>query len=147
MSLLFALCFLGADCSTTEFPAALGAAGVNRSAVVDASAAHRVRGQSMPFQFQQSLTWSMLGTATGTNSLSEGLVGSFVHEGLFSGTHSQTAIATQGTFAGLSGAVGVNGNPETGPLGLQFDLAGKALQQTINFGGTFGQTFGQKFGR
>jgi hypothetical protein len=148
MNFLLALCLLSADASTSDLPAALVAAGVSRSSVVATSTAHRVRGQSMPaFQFGQSLSWNLTGTATGTSTLTEGLVGSFLYAGSHGSCTQQTQLQAAGTFGGLAGVIGVNGNPEVGPLGLQFDLAGKALQQTITFGGSFGQTFSQSFGR
>jgi hypothetical protein len=67
----------------------------------------------------------------------EGVFGTFKFVDFQNGDAGGTSLTIEGTFGGLTGSIGaVDG-------GLQFDVLGKALQETIDFSGKFSQDFSQ----
>jgi hypothetical protein len=75
------------------------------------------------------------GTASGTVNMMEGFVGTIAYKQVSDG---QTLVVV-GTFGGLAGTISASDK------GLQFQFAGKALQETFDFTGTYNQHFSQSY--
>ena len=125
--------------ATSELPAALQALGVE-SSIVSTSEAHEVRGQGFrgPSLQQNAGFWLKNGTAVGSTTLFEGVVGNFS----FTQVKGGSTFAAEGTFGGLRGSIGVSFAG-----GLGFDIQGKAFQQQFDFASDFSADFTQSFRR
>lgn len=75
------------------------------------------------------------GTASGTVNIMEGFIGTIAYKQVRDG---QTLVVT-GTFGGLEGRISATDK------GLQFQFAGKAIQETFDFTGTYNQHFSQSY--
>lgn len=123
--------------ATAELPAALQALGVSQDAVVSEGQAHQVRGQW--FDLVQSKSFSIdHGVSTGSTALLEGMFGTFESIDFQNGGSGGDSITTMGTFGGLTGGINQTSN------GLNFEVLGKALSESINFSGKFSQDFAQQ---
>jgi hypothetical protein len=117
--------------STSQLPAALENLGVSEVSVVSVAEADRVRGQG-GFSLTQTKSFSITGTATGSLTLLEGVLGNFAFD-------NGAGLQTEGVFGGLAGSI----SGDSG--GLTFQLGGKALQENVDFSGAFQQDFSQTF--
>jgi hypothetical protein len=128
--------FVAADdlAATSELPAALQAMGV--SDVMTAQEAHQVRGKTYNL-FQEKSFSIDHGVATGSTTLLEGVFGTFKYVDFQNGDAQGTSLTIEGTFGGLTGSIGATSN------GLEFNVLGKALQESIDFAGKFSQDFSQ----
>jgi hypothetical protein len=122
--------------ATSELPAALQAIGA-QSAVVTADEAHQVRGKT--FFLDQKKGFEIdHGVATGSTALLEGIFGTFESIDFQNGGTGGDSITTMGTFGGLTGGINQTAN------GLDFEVLGKALSESIDFSGKFSQDFYQR---
>ncbi|MBC8868400.1 MAG: hypothetical protein H8E44_03230, partial [Planctomycetes bacterium] len=75
------------------------------------------------------------GTASGTVNMMEGFIGTITYKQV---SDDQTLVVN-GTFGGLEGRISATDK------GLQFQFAGKAIQETFDFTGTYNQHFSQSY--
>ena len=123
--------------ATAELPAALTALNVSQDAVVTADEAHRVRGKWF-FLDQQKGFEINHGVSTGSTALLEGIFGTFESIDFQNGGSGGDSITVMGTFGGLTGDIDQTSN------GLNFNVLGKALSESIDFSGKFSQDFYQR---
>jgi hypothetical protein len=119
--------------ATAQLPAALQAMGVVDGDLVSEAEASAVRGQS--YSFEQHKLFRVEGTASGTITLIEGMIGNIQAASASEGE----AQATEALFGGLEGHVSV------GSDGISFELQGKALQEVLDFNGSYVQEFLQSY--
>jgi hypothetical protein len=95
-----------------------------------------VRGQC--YDLSQTKAFSIdHGVLTGTTRLLEGFFGTFESVDFQKGGAGGDSIIVQGTFGGLTGSTNQTSN------GLDFNVLGKALQESIDFSGKLTQDFAQ----
>jgi hypothetical protein len=122
--------------ATSELPAALTALGA-QSAVMTADEAHQVRGKWFALEQRKGFEIDH-GVATGGTALLEGIFGTFESIDFQNGGAGGDSITIMGTFGGLTGDIDQTSN------GLNFNVLGKALQESIDFSGKFSQDFFQR---
>lgn len=135
--------------ATSDLPAGLQAIGVKADQVVSAKAAHAVRGQTGTtttttspvtiLEQYKSFTLSGATLASGSSvNLLEGVIGQIKSTTTTTSSGSTTTTSLEALFGGLAGNIGMSGGT------LNFSLAGKSLQETLNLqGGSFTQDFSQ----
>jgi hypothetical protein len=124
--------------ATADLPEALQALGAT-NAVVTETAAHEVRGQWTHESWQTKDFTIREGIAVGSTNLLEGVFGTFTYASFADGDDSGYSLQVEGTFGGLIGTI--SGSKD----GLDFNMAGKAFQETFDFTGKFSQNFEQYF--
>jgi hypothetical protein len=118
-------------------PAALQALSVPQDAVVPAEEAHQVRGKWF-FLDQRKGFEIDHGVSTGSTALLEGIFGTFESIDFQNGGTGGDSITITGTFGGLTGGIDQTSS------GLNFEVLGKALSESIDFSGKFSQDFFQR---